>query len=51
MKIEITHHLNPDFPNGVEKTVKTWKLFGVVMKTKTYNYPKLENYDVVTLVS
>lgn len=48
MNIEVKHHLNAEYPNGIEKTVKTWKLFGVVIKRKTYHYPKLKNYEVVT---
>lgn len=48
MKIEVNHHLNADYPNGVEKTVKTWKLFGIVIKQKTYHYPKLNSYEVVS---
>jgi len=47
MKIELTHYLNFEYPNGVEKTVKTWSLFGFILKTKIYNYPKLKTYDVV----
>lgn len=48
MNIEVKHHLNPEFPNGIEKTVKTWKLFGVTIIKKIYNYPKAKHYDVIT---
>lgn len=48
MKITVKHHLNPNYPNGIEKTVKTWRLFGFVLKQKTFHYPKLKEYEVVT---
>ena len=49
MKIEINHFINYDYPNEVEKTVKTWSILGVVIIRKVYHYPKLQNYDVVNL--
>ncbi len=49
MKIEIKHLLNPEYPSGIEKTIKTWKLFGIVIMSKTYNYPKTKEYDAVNI--
>lgn len=50
MKIEIKHTENTGYMSGVEKTEKTWKCFGVVVKRKVYYYPKLKAYDVVTML-
>ncbi len=47
MNTEVKHYLNPDFPNGIEKTEKVTRFFGIVVKRKTYHYPKLKNYEVV----
>ena len=33
----------------IEKTIKTWKLFGIVIMSKTYNYPKTKEYDAVNI--
>lgn len=49
MKIEITHLINHDYPNKVEKTEKTWSVFGVVMFRKIYYYPKTESYNVINI--
>ena len=46
MKTEIIHHLDNNFPNGISKTEKITKLFGIVLWRKTYHYPKLEYYEV-----
>lgn len=48
MKIETKHYLNSDYPRGIERTIKTWKLFGILVKKKIYYYPKLEMYDIIT---
>lgn len=46
MKTQIIHHLDNTYPNGISKTVKTTRLFGIVIWEKTYHYPKLQSYEV-----
>jgi len=46
MNTEIMHHLDDSFPGRISKTVKTTKLFGIVICQRTYHYPKLAFYEV-----
>lgn len=50
MKVEIKHYLDRAYPNGISKTEKTWKILGIVVKRKIYNYPKIQFYDCVTMI-
>ena len=46
LKKEVTHILDNAFVGGISKTVKTISMFGVIVFTKTFNYPDLEDYHV-----
>jgi hypothetical protein len=48
MKIETKHLQTKKDPSRIEKTEKTYKLFGIVVLRKTYYYPESEHYNVVT---
>jgi len=47
MKVEIKHYPNPDFPNKVEKTEKTCRVFGIVIFRKIYYYTRIDGYEVI----
>lgn len=47
MTIETIHHLDANYPNGVSKTVKSYKLFGITLLTRVYYYPKTEQSQVL----
>lgn len=46
MKTETKHYLDSTYPNGVERTEKTVKIFGIVVSRKIYYYPKIKHYEV-----
>lgn len=46
--IETKHYLN-NAKTKVVKTEKTWKVFGIRIKRKTFNYPEKKEFDVLII--
>lgn len=49
MKVTISHVLNIEYPNYIEKTIKEIRVLGILIYKKEYYYPKLKEYEVVNI--
>lgn len=45
---ETKHYLNTA-KTKVVKTEKTWKVFGITIKRKTFHYPEKKEFDVLII--